>query len=87
MVGKAREIAPNMVKIKEVSTMSTAQRNIPAKTGKEVLAAARKMVGEAFSDLPTSPNAKGLSGLDAAVLDAFSRAIVLCVMKEEEPKE
>lgn len=86
MVGKSREIAPNMVKIKEVSTMSTAQRNIPAKTGKDVLAAARKMVGEAFSDLP-NPGAKGLSGLDAAVLDAFSRAIVLCVMKEEEPKE
>ncbi len=85
MVGKAREISPNMVKsIKEVSIMSTAQRNIPAKTGKDVLAAARKMVDEAFSDLP---NAKGLSGMDAAVLDAFSRAIVLCVMKEKETKE
>ena len=83
MVGKSNPIDQNMGNmIKEVSQMSTAQRNIPAKTGNDILAATRKMVEEAFSDLP-NPDAKGLTGLDAAVIDAFSKAIVLGVMKDK----
>lgn len=77
MVGKAREIDPNMVKsVKEVSAMNTAQRTIPAKTGKDLLAAARQMVGEEFSTLNTN--------VSPAQIDAIARAVVLGLIKGEE---
>ena len=77
MVGKAREIDPNMVKnIKEVYAMNTAQRTIPAKTGKDLVTAARQLVGEEFSGL----NAK----VSPAQLDAIARAIVLGLVKGGE---
>lgn len=76
MVGRAREVDPNMVKmIKEVSNMNTAQRTIPAKTGKDLLTAARQLVGDEFSGL----NAK----VSPTQLDAIARAIVLGLIKEE----
>ncbi len=77
MVGKAREVDPNMVKsIKEVSAMNTAQRTAPAKTGKDLVAAARDLVGKEFSGL----NAK----VSPTQLDAIARAIVLGLVKEDE---
>lgn len=77
MVGKAREIDPNMVKnIKEVYAMNTAQRIIPAKTGKDLITAARQLVGEEFSGL----NAK----ISPSQIDAIARAVVLGLIKGEE---
>ena len=73
MVGKTNPIEANM--IKEVSTMNTAQRNIPAKTGKDLITAARQLVGEEFSGLKTS--------VSPTQLDAIARAIVFGIIKEE----
>lgn len=77
MVGKSGEIDPNMVKnIKEVYAMNTAQRTIPAKTGKDLVTAARQMVGEEFSTLNTN--------VSPAQMDAIARAVVLGLIKGEE---
>ena len=77
MVGKSNPIDQNMVKmIKEVSNMNTAQRTIPAKTGKDLVTAARQLVGEEFSGL----NAK----VSPTQLDAIARAIVLGLVKGED---
>ncbi len=77
MVGKAREVDPNMVKsIKEVSAMNTAQRTTPAKTGKDLVTAARDLVGKEFSALNTN--------ISSAQMDAIARTIVLGLIKGED---
>ena len=79
MVGKSSPIDHNMGNmIKEVSNMNTAQRTIPAKTGKDLITAARQLVGDEFSGL----NAK----ISPAQIDAIARAVVLGLIKGEEEK-
>lgn len=77
MVGKSNPIDQNMGNmIKEVSNMNTPQRTIPAKTGKDLITAARQLVGEEFSGL----NAK----VSPAQIDAIARAVVLGLIKGED---
>lgn len=66
-----------MVKeIRNNTNMST-QRATPAKTGKDLLAAAREMVGNEFSALK-------VKNITPQQIDAIARAIVLGVLDDKE---